>query len=177
MSKEVEILREHIRTHRTVLSMCGEPEDVILNRLLDDFESNENKIAELEAKLTESEEKINMLEEHKFYADNINQAYADKCKNYEKQLAEKEKEIDNLYNRLNSKQKFYEMNIEKDYKEYLSRLNKLEKECDKDKISFAVEQLEKARSNILCNEKFYFENLNKHIDEQLDNQIKQLKEK
>ena len=51
MSKEVEILREHIRTHRTVLSMCGEPEDVVLNRLLDDFESNENKIAELEEQL------------------------------------------------------------------------------------------------------------------------------
>ena len=35
----------------------------------------------LMAELSESEEKINMLEEHKFYADNIIQAYADKCKN------------------------------------------------------------------------------------------------
>lgn len=46
------------------------------------------KVADLEAKLAESEEKINMLEEHKFYADNIIQAYAEKCKQYEKQIAE-----------------------------------------------------------------------------------------
>lgn len=48
MSKESEIMREHIRTHRTVLSMCNEPEDVILNRLLDDFDSKDQRIAELE---------------------------------------------------------------------------------------------------------------------------------
>lgn len=69
-----------------------------------------------------------------------------------KQLAEKEKEIDNLYDRLNSKQKFYEMSLEKDYKEYLSRLDKLEKQCDKDKISFTIQQLEKVRE--FCREKF-----------------------
>lgn len=51
MSKESEIMREHIRTHRTVLSMCDEPEDVILNRLLDDFDSKDNRIAELEEQL------------------------------------------------------------------------------------------------------------------------------
>lgn len=39
------------------------------------------------------EEEIEMLKEHKFYADNIIQAYADKCKNYEKQLAEQPKQI------------------------------------------------------------------------------------
>lgn len=51
MSKESEIMREHIRTHRTVLSMCGQPEDVILNKLLDDFESKDQRIAELEEQL------------------------------------------------------------------------------------------------------------------------------
>jgi len=51
MSKESEIMREHIRTHRTVLSMCNEPEDVILNRLLDDFDSKDQRIAELEEQL------------------------------------------------------------------------------------------------------------------------------
>ena len=50
-----------------------------------------------------------------------------KIADLEVKLAEKEKEIDNLYNRLNSKQKFYEMGLEKDYKEYLSRLNKIKK--------------------------------------------------
>ena len=40
----------------------------------------EEKLADLEAKLAESEEQIKMLEEHKFYANNIIQAYADKCK-------------------------------------------------------------------------------------------------
>ena len=44
-------MREHIRTHRTVLSMCGEPEDVVLDRLLDDFDSKNQRIAELEEQL------------------------------------------------------------------------------------------------------------------------------
>ena len=51
MSKESEIMREHIRTHKTVLSMCNEPEDVILNRLLDDFDNKDQRIAELEEQL------------------------------------------------------------------------------------------------------------------------------
>lgn len=51
MSKESEIMREHIRTHRTVLSMCNEPEDVVLNRLLDDFDSKDQRLAELEEQL------------------------------------------------------------------------------------------------------------------------------
>ena len=38
-------------------------------------------IEELKQQLAEKDEQINMLEEHKFYADNIIQAYADKCKN------------------------------------------------------------------------------------------------
>ena len=84
------------------------------------------------------------------------------------QLAEKEKEIENLYNRLNSKTKFYEMGLEKDYKEYLSRLNRLEKQSDKDKISFAVEQLEKV--------KHYAQHIQGGLINYIDNQIKQLKE-
>ena len=51
MSKESEIMRKHIRTHQTVLSMCNEPEDVILNRLLDDFDRKDQRIAELEEQL------------------------------------------------------------------------------------------------------------------------------
>ena len=51
MSKESEIMREHIRTHKTVLSMCNEPEDIVLNRLLDDFDRKDQRIAELEEQL------------------------------------------------------------------------------------------------------------------------------
>lgn len=40
------------------------------------------RVSELTKRLAEKEEQINMLEEHKFYADNIIQAYADKCKNH-----------------------------------------------------------------------------------------------
>ena len=58
MSKESEIMREHIRTHRTVLSMCNEPEDVILNRLLDDFDSKDQRIAELEEQLKNKQAQI-----------------------------------------------------------------------------------------------------------------------
>lgn len=78
MSKESEIMREHIRTHRTVLSMCNEPEDVILNRLLDDFDSKEQRIAELEEQLKnaivlpkyEKGQKIYYI-----YGENIKEAY------------------------------------------------------------------------------------------------------
>ena len=84
----------------------------------------------------------------------VQQRLQEQVADLEAKLAEKEKEIDNLHNRLNSKQKFYEMSLEKDYKEYLSHLVKLEKQCDKDKISFAVEQLTQAIKNIKkCNYK------------------------
>lgn len=98
----------------------------------------------------------------------------------EAKLAEKEKEIDNLYDRLNSKQKFYEMSLEKDYKEYLSRLDKLEKQCDKDKISFTIQQLEKVKELLLekCGETYSktYCGIDEDIEEIIDNRIKQLKE-
>ena len=40
------------------------------------------------------------------------------------------------------------MSLEKDYTEYLSRLDKLEKQCDKDKISFAIAELEKVKKEM-----------------------------
>lgn len=97
-----------------------------------------NKISDLEAKLAKSEKEREL----------DNSFWKQECDSLQKTLAEKEKEIDNLYDRLNSKQKFYEMSLEKDYKEYLSRLDKLEKQCDKDKISFTLEQLEKVKNKI-----------------------------
>lgn len=97
-----------------------------------------NKISDLEAKLAKSEKEREL----------DNSFWKQECDSLQKTLAEKEKEIDNLYDRLNSKQKFYEMSLEKDYKEYLSRLDKLEKQCDKDKISFTIQQLEKVKNKI-----------------------------
>ena len=93
------------------------------------------------------------------------------------QLAEKEKEIDNLYDRLNSKQNFYEMSLEKDYKEYLSRLDKLEKQCDKDKISFTIGELEKVKSAFgLINSKLDKVETIKEYIHYIDHQINELKE-
>ena len=63
MSKESEIMREHIRTHRTVLSMCNEPEDVVLNRLLDDFHSKDQRIAELKAENERLKDENKVLKE------------------------------------------------------------------------------------------------------------------
>ena len=67
MSRESEIIREHIRTHRTVLSMCGEPEDVVLNRLLDDFDKKDQRIAELEDKWNKI--KVSIFDRCEFYND------------------------------------------------------------------------------------------------------------
>ena len=129
-----------------------------------------NKIADLEAKLAESEKEREL----------DNSFWKQECDSLQKTLFEKDKEIDNLYDRLNSKQKFYEMSLEKDYKEYLSRLDKLEKQCDKDKISFAVEQLEKVLK-ILEEKQFYKKEDTAYcvhpaqIAEYIDNQIEELK--
>lgn len=91
----------------------------------------------------------------------------DREKEYEKQLAELEKENDELQDKLHS---YYEQIMNK------GTCGLCEYVRTDYKISFSVEQLEKIRHNILCNEIFYFENLNKYMDEQIDNQIKQLKE-
>lgn len=104
-----------------------------------DIETGICKIEQLEQQLAESEEKINMLEEHKFYADNIIQAYADKCKKYEQQLADKEKEIEEV----------------KEWWACQYKANTERKE--QDKISFAVEKLEKVKEKILSYEEIYYQ--------------------
>ena len=106
-----------------------------------------------------------------------NSFWKQECDSLQKTLVEKDKEIDNLYDRLNSKQKFYEMSLEKDYKEYLSRLDKLEKQCDKDKISFTIGELEKVKSAFgLINSKLdKVETIKEHIH-YIDHQINELKE-
>ena len=134
----------------------------------------ELKIADIEAKLAESEEHNKILEEHKFYADNIIQAYADKCKNYEQQLAEKDAEIETLNKFLRDKADEIEK-ITCDYKRQLSASNILTqaikiREHNQDKISFAVEQLEKVKTRI--QEDFDYDDLMYWLNKQ----IKMLKE-
>ena len=52
MSKESEIMRKHIRTHQTVLSMCNEPED-----------GKDQRIAELEEQLKNATHKFSIYQE------------------------------------------------------------------------------------------------------------------
>lgn len=130
-------------------------------------------VNELKQQLAESEEKINMLEEHKFYANNINQAYADKCKNYEKQLAEKDAEVQNwkdgtmvvklgkLEQQLAEKEKEIEklnniILISQLQATEEQRLKIIGSSCcqynpKQDKIDFAVDELEKVKE--FCNQR------------------------
>lgn len=58
--------------------------------------NQDQKIADLETKLAESEEYNKMLLEEKGGYIDLVSGYSKKCKNYEQQLAEKEKEIEAL---------------------------------------------------------------------------------
>lgn len=139
-------------------------------------------LTDLEAKLTEKENEIFDLR-HQQIVDKYKPAFCElagrDCKVFG-ELKEKEKETENLYNRLNSKQKFYEMGLEKDYKEYLSRINKLEKQCDKDKIDFAVKLLLKVQFDVMKlrgivkGGRFFINS--KDYMSYIDQQIKELKE-
>lgn len=150
------------------------------------------EIADLEAKVAESEEncfdlqqRLTDKEEQCRECKHLNKRIELNIKNkllieneeLKQKLAEKEADCEDAEQcAIDFQNRNTELEFEiEDLNSQISQLYDVNKEINQDKISFAVEQLEKARSNILCNEKFYFENLNKYIDEQLDNQIKQLK--
>ena len=123
------------------------------------YEQLKNRIADLEAKLAESENKILELQEQSIRDNQI----------YNEELAEKEKEIKQLNNRI----LFSQLQAPKE-----QILNILGSQCiqynpDQDKISFAVEHLEKVKENILSNITFGIESVG--IMNSIDNQIKQLK--
>lgn len=99
--------------------------------------------SDLEAKLAESEK----LKENYDILRCQHKSLGEFCDELKQQLAEKEKE--------------YKESVEK----ILSSRDKFVLEYSQDKISFAVEQLEKAKEKIKGYEKIY-----------IDNQIKQLKE-
>ena len=154
----------------------------------------DKKIKELEAKIAESEEYEEMLLEEKSGYIDLVSAYADKCKNYKQQLAEKETRIAELEDK-----DWYEGTI-KQLEEQNERLIKQLAEKDKeildvknwwsyqyngeierhnqDKISFCIEQLEKVKEliknmSIGIGIEIYGTRI-KPVEEYIDNQIKQL---
>ena len=104
-------------------------------------------IADLEAKLAESENKFKaskdaikfQSEEQKEWMDKYFNT-AIKLEKLEQQLAEKEAEIEKL------KDDYEQLEMQKDY--YIGELRDELKETDQDKISFAVEQLEFLKNEI-----------------------------
>lgn len=105
---------------------------------------------ELKQQLAESEERLEL-------ADCIIKQYADKDKNYAQQLAEKEKEIEGLRENSLSKRIFKEKLIPshcmEQYEKYEQQIDKL----TQDKISFAVEQLEKVKELFESCWDYYFD--------------------
>ena len=89
----------------------------------------------------------------------------------EAKLAEKERQLKLAEELLIKQEKEYDEQLEKQTKIYYKHL----KEKDQDKISFAIEQLEKVKENIHYLLSFDYNLLSK-VNEQFDNQIKQLKE-
>lgn len=119
-------------------------------KMIDYLIESKKQIADLEAKLAESEECRDFNAE-------MWTRFANKCKDLTKQLAEKEKE------------RHEEWKTGKEWKWAWQKERN-------NKISFAVEQLEKAKGKIQHN--ILFVNCDDYVNviEEIDNQIKQLKE-
>ncbi len=145
----------------------GSYEDSPITYVHNNMEEKFNKIiADLEAKLAESEKKILELQEDSI-RDNMR---------YIEELAEKEKEIE----RLN-----LEFETQEDWQEKWQKLYDETCNLNQDKISFALEQLEKVKENIkkvpitdydLSRnfEKMYKQDAIRQIDKQIE-QLKKIK--
>ena len=151
----------------------------------------QDKIADLEAKLAESENRVKDLEfrnknlEHSLnVAPNANAGQRARIvelreinHKLKQQLAEKEAEIKELNHKLNVEQPCLLMN----YQDMIEKLKARIEQASQDKILFAVERLEKVKTDIsLYNKEHCFlsteiDTCNKSV-EIIDNQIKQLKE-
>lgn len=140
--------------------------------------ARDKTIADLEAKLAESEEYNQMLLEEKGGYIDLVSGYSKKCKNYEQQLAEKEKEI--AY--MTKQAKKFNNEAQKYFEEVCC------KENNQDKISFCIEQLEKVRDSVLDFSNGYWKHFVKNgkeymmssdlescLEEYIDNQIEELK--
>ena len=145
------------------------------------------EIEQLKQQLAESEENIKILEEDRIIMNKTMELYVNKCENYEQQLAEAEEEIKKLNNRILVSQ----LQAPKE-----QILNILGSQCiqynpEQDKLSFALEQLEKVKEILLENlyelyskpseiwDKYgdlYDVVVEGAVNGTIDNQIKQLKE-
>lgn len=142
-----------------------------------EYQQKDQKITDLEAKLAESEKEREL----------DNSFWKQECDSLQKTLVEKDKEIENLTEELDDKnfcRDFVDLYTENRLKTQLLNENW------KDKISFAIQQLEKVKE--LCREKFnWWENSEWEgniydksdvsnayfdIEANIEEQIKQLKE-
>ena len=162
----------------------------------------DQKIADLEAKLAESEEKCFDLqqrltdrEEQCRECKHINKKIELNIKNklmiensqYEQQLAEKEKEIENLTTKLEeaNHERHEEWKTGKEWKWEWQKTNRLLEQANQDKTDFAIEKLEKVKEFITDKLEFMWNNnaemtckdrnIIDKIYEELDQQIKELK--
>lgn len=152
------IMKEELKEKNGVeraLSAC--------NRQNDEFADMIKKLVsekeELKQQLAEKDNEIKILDEDRQFKAEMWTKFADKCKDLKQQITEKEKEL-----------------------EAKETLNKIFKDNREDKISFAVEQLEKVKETVECvldnalknsslNQSYY----DRLLDE-IDNQIKAIKE-
>ena len=145
----------------------------------------EKEIQELKQQLAESKEEIKVIDEDRQFKAEMWTRFADKCKELEKQLAEKEKELNDwkdgtiICKWTDAENKVKELEQQLAEKEELIMFSDrtvkglvLAKEIDK--ISFAVEQLEKVKEYF--NGMFSISVQQEMFDDYIDNQIKQLKE-
>lgn len=121
-------------------------------QMIDYLIESKQQVADLEAKLAELTKKYEL-------ASLPVGGLVDTARNLEQQLAEKEKEIERLR----------EINLEVPIKQ-------LQFHHNQDKISFAVEQLNQAKGKIQHNILFVDCDDYVNVIEEIDNQIKQLKE-
>lgn len=128
--------------------------DKVYAELRQSYDEN-NKLKQQLAQKDKQLEKLKS-ENHALISDNAYQEadmfeFNSRIEQLQKQLAEKEKLIE-------------------DYSAFFNQL------FNQDKITFALEQLEKVKENLLYDKNFYFSNWKQEISEVFDNQIKQLKE-
>lgn len=142
--------------------------------------NQDQKIADLETKLAESEEEIKVIDEDRQFKAEMWTKFANKCKELEKQLAEKEKLINNYADDIekvaneNADLVFKLAEKDKEHMEAMQNaLNdflKLRQELNQDKISFCIDKLEKVKE---FNIQQVFSS--KPLDNFIYNQINQLK--
>ncbi len=172
------------------------------DNIKDTLNEQDKQIADLEAKLAESEKKyaelfcrnieLETLYSQKtarlnFYKDTD---IVEENQQLKQQLAEKDKEIERLkiYDEYRFELPYPKVKIlGKTFEDIQELIDKWLKQGSKDKISFAVEQLDKVKEKILSYENIYYQFLesgakvpvvcleNFRVKQTIDNQIKELK--